>query len=98
MFNLNNAWTEADVAALLASARDNHVHRLVVEKNGDVRLLNLDNETEALDDYHAYFETWGRGTDYVGPGAAADKKHVGWIVEKLLANWPELEADEYIDH
>ncbi|MFG1343909.1 hypothetical protein V5F59_03365 [Xanthobacter autotrophicus DSM 431] len=97
--DLNTQWTDADLAALIASVVDDRDWRLEVTKDGLAALADKSaNPTGA--DYdeglHCYFETWMAGTDFVGPGAAGDKTLVGKIAGALRANFPALKGEKFI--
>lgn len=98
-FDLNLDWTDADVAALLASVEDDRDWRLEVDKQG---LASLEDKTshptgadydEAL---HCFFELWHQGTDFVGPSAASDKQLVASIAKALRANYPALQQGQFL--
>lgn len=97
-FSLNNPWDKIDVAYLLASVKDDRNWRLVVDKKGNVSLLDCSANVTPFEDLHCYFETWVQGNDYVGEKAAFDGQHVGELVRSLRDNWPVLRAGDYIDH
>lgn len=75
--DLNGEWTDADVAALLASVVDAGDRRLEVDKAGladpqDKTSLPIGIDPDAA--LHGCFETWVQGTDYFAlPGATSDK-------------------------
>jgi hypothetical protein len=100
--DLNTQWTDADVAALLASVVDDRDWRLEVGKDG---IADLRDKTHAPTgaDYdqglHCYFEMWMQGSDFVGPGAAGDRKLVAKIAQGLRENYPTLKhgPSVYID-
>lgn len=95
-FDLNSEWTEADVARLLASVKDDRDWRLEVSPQGIVALRDQSVPTGLDVDktLHCFFEMWSQGTDYVGPGAASDKKLVAKIAGKLRDNWPTLKGQQ----
>lgn len=99
ILDLAGAWTDADLAALLASVTDDRDWRLEVTPGGLASLADKTaNPTGA--DYdeglHCYFETWMAGTDFVGPGAAGDKTLVGKLAGALRANYPALKGERFV--
>ncbi|GAN90926.1 hypothetical protein Gbfr_021_253 [Gluconobacter frateurii M-2] len=97
-FNLNHAWDDKDVRALLSSVRDDHNYRIVIEKSGEVKIINWDSHPVPFESLYAWFEVYAAGTDHVGPDAAGDDKHVQMIVDTLKSNWPNLSGDQFLDH
>lgn len=98
-FNLNSEWTDADLAKLIASVKDDRDWRLEVTKDGAVGLHDLSaNPTDAAYDQtlHCYFEMWSQGTDFVGPSAASDKELVGKIAKALRDNFPNLKDTQFV--
>lgn len=98
-FNLNSDWTEADVAALLASVEDDRDWRLEVDPQGEASLQDKTNApTDAAYDetLHCFFELWHQGTDFVGPSAASDKQLVATIAKALRANYPNLQQGQFL--
>ena len=98
-FDLNQDWSDADVAKLLASVEDDRDWRLEVDKNGVVSLQDKTaHPTDAAYDegLHCYFELWQQGTDFVGPTAAADKQLVASIARALRKNYPTLEQGRFL--
>lgn len=98
-FNLNNDWTDADVAALLGSVEDDRDWRLEVDKAGEASLKDKTNApTDAAYDetLHCFFELWQQGTDFVGPSAASDKQLVATIAKALRANYPNLQQGQFL--
>jgi len=97
--DLKTDWTDADLAALIASVVDDRDWRLEVNAEGVAALADKTaNPTGA--DYdetlHCFFETWMAGTDFVGPGAAGDKTLVGKLATALRNNYPALKGDKFI--
>jgi len=97
--DLKTDWTDADLAALIASVVDDRDWRLEVNADGVAALADKTaNPTGA--DYdetlHCFFETWMAGTDFVGPGAAGDKTLVGKLATALRNNYPALKGDKFI--
>ena len=92
--DLKSEWTDADLAKVLGSVKDNKDWRLEVNADGVAFLHDMASAPGA--DYdnslHCYFETWMQGTDFVGPSAASDKEHVGKIAKALRENYPELKS------
>ena len=97
-FDLNNAWSDADVAALLASVRDDRDWRLEVDKNGVASLHDMSVPTDASYDQtlHCFLEIWNQGTDFVGPSAASDKTLVAKIAQALRDNYPTLKQGQFL--
>jgi hypothetical protein len=97
--DLKTDWTDGDLAKLLASVVDDRDWRLEVSKEG---IADLSDKTAnpTGDDYdetlHCYFETWMKGTDFVGPSAASDKTLVSKIASALRANYPALKAEKFV--
>jgi hypothetical protein len=89
-------WGEADIARLLSSVADDRDWRLEVSKDGIAALHDMSTPTGIEYDatMHCFFELWSQGMDYVGPGAAGDKKLVKEITTKLRANYPTLQAGQ----
>jgi hypothetical protein len=94
--DLKSDWSEADIAALLASVADDRDWRLEVDLAGIASLHDMTQPTGVEYDrgMHCFFELWSQGTDYVGPGAAGDKKLVAKIAAKLRANYPALQSSQ----
>lgn len=91
--DLNGAWTDADVAALLASVVDDRDWRLEIGKAGIAELQDKTSMPTGTDHdatLHGYFETWMQGTDFVGPGAASDTRLVARLAQALRDNYPTL--------
>lgn len=97
-FSLNGNWTDADVAALLASVQDDRNWRIEVTKGGVVSLKDVSNQPASSNGLHCYFEAYLKGNGYVGPAAAQDQNHVSRTANALRRNWPNLEHDEFIDN
>jgi hypothetical protein len=98
MLDLKHAWTNSDIAALLASVLDDRDWRLEVTKAG-VAFLHDMSEPPAADyddTLHCYFETWMRGGDFVGPSAARDKSLVDKIAQGLRNNYPTLKNGAFV--
>lgn len=97
--DLNTAWTDADLSALIGSVVDDRDWRLEVTKEGFASLADKSANPTGADydeSLHCYFETWMAGTDFVGPSAAGDKTLVGKIAGALRANYPALKGDRFI--
>ncbi|WOJ89030.1 hypothetical protein RZS28_14630 [Methylocapsa polymorpha] len=97
--DLKGDWSEADLAKLIASVKDDRDWRLEVSKEGVASLQDKTaNPTGA--DYdeglHCYLETWSQGTDFVGSSAAGDKELVGKIAKALRENYPNLKKDKFV--
>ncbi|MEW6168732.1 MAG: hypothetical protein AB1651_13695 [Pseudomonadota bacterium] len=100
--DLKTQWTDADVAALLGSVQDDRDWRLEVDRDGIAALHDKTHAPTGADydlRLHCYFEMWMQGSDFVGPGAAGDKKLVAKIAQALRANYPTLKhgPSVYID-
>ena len=95
-FDISKEWGDAEVATLLKSVEDDRDWRLEVDKAGLVSLHDMSVPTGVDYDVnmHCLLEMWSQGTDFVGPGAASDKKLVATIAKKLKANWPALVAGQ----
>lgn len=89
-FNINANFTEAHVAALIASGDDSTSTQLRVSDIGTVYLSKSVGNSN-LQGVRVAFETFGAGNDYVGPQAAADAEWVGRIFRALKENWPSEE-------
>ncbi len=97
--DLKSEWSDADVAKLMASVKDDREWRLEVSKDGIVSLHDMSNNPTGADydeGLHGYFEIWSQGTDFVGPSAAGDKELVGKIAKALRENYPALKGDKFI--
>lgn len=97
--DLKAEWSDADVAKLMGSVKDDREWRLEVDKNGIVSLHDMSNNPTGADydeGLHGFFEIWSAGTDFVGPSAAGDKELVGKIVKALRDNYPALKGDKFI--
>ncbi|ACB95025.1 hypothetical protein [Beijerinckia indica] len=97
--DLKGEWTDADLAKLIGSVKDDRDWRLEISTDGIASLQDKTaNPTGA--DYdetlHGFFETWMQGTDFVGPGAAGDKDLVGKVAKALRDNYPTLKKDKFI--
>ena len=97
-FSLTRPWTNADLATLIGSVEDDRNWRLVVDRSGEVSLLDASANETPYDALHCYFETWCWGTGHAGTDAAADAGHVSRVADALRENWPVLQGDEFIDH
>ncbi len=97
--DLKSEWTDADLARMLASVVDDRDWRLEVSRDG---IVDLSDKTAnpTGEDYdetlHCYFETWMRGTDFVGPSAANDKALVGKLATALRENYPSLKQEKFV--
>ncbi len=97
--DLKTDWTDADLAKLIASVRDDRDWRLEVGTEGIVELHDKTAHPTGADydeTLHCFFETWMQGTDFVGASAAADKTLVGKIAKALRENYPELKAGKFV--
>lgn len=97
--DLKNEWSDADLAAMLASVIDDRDWRLEVSRDGIADLFDktADPTGEAYDEtLHCYFETWMKGTDFVGPSAASDKTLVGKLAAALRENYPKLKQEKFV--
>ena len=92
-FDLKKEWTDAHVAAMLASVADDRDWRMEVDKEGIVSLHDMSTPTATL---HAFFEIWNEGTDFVGPSAASDKGLVSKIAQALRDNYPTLKKGQFL--
>jgi len=97
-FSLTTPWTNNDVAALLGSVQDDRHWRIIIDKFGEVSLLDASAQPTPFGQLHAYFEIYSHGTGHVGPDAAADAAFVNDIATDLRNNWPTLAGDAFIDH
>jgi hypothetical protein len=97
--DLKSEWTDADLAKMLASVIDDRDWRLEVSREG-VADLSDKTANPTGEDYdetlHCYFETWMKGTDFVGPGAAGDKTLVGKLATALRENYPTLKLEKFV--
>jgi hypothetical protein len=97
--DLTSEWTDADLARMLASVIDDRDWRLEVSPEG---IADLSDKTAnpTGEDYdetlHCYFETWMKGTDFVGPSAAGDKTLVGKLATALRENYPTLKQEKFV--
>lgn len=96
--DLKQAWTDADLAALLASVHDDRDWRLEVDADGLATLHDMSVPTDAAydDTLHCHFELWSQGTDFVGPSAASDKSLVGKISQALRDNYPTVKKGKFV--
>lgn len=97
--DLKGEWSDADLAKLIGSVKDDRDWRLEVSKDGVASLQDKTaNPTGA--DYdetlHCFLETWSQGTDFVGSSAAGDKELVGKIGKALRENYPNLKKDKFV--
>jgi hypothetical protein len=97
--DLKGEWSDADLAKMIGSVKDDRDWRLEVDANGIASFHDMTaNPTGA--DYdatlHCYLETWSQGTDFVGPGAAGDKDLVGKVAKALRANYPTLKGEKFL--
>jgi hypothetical protein len=97
-FSLSKPWTNSDVAALLGSVQDDRHWRIIIDKSGNVSLLDASAHSTPFEQLHGYFEIYSHGTGHAGPDAAADAAHVNNIATDLRDNWPTLKGDACIDH
>lgn len=97
--NLNESWTDADVAELLRVVADDRDWRLEVTRAGVASLADKTahpTDAEYDESLHCHFETWMQGTDFVGPSAASDKVLVGKLAKALRENYPTLKATKFV--
>lgn len=94
--DLTSPFTAAEVAALLASEKDDQNWQLRVTDAGEA-FLSKDVGNKNIKGIKFRFETFCAGNDYVGPNAARDAKWVARIYKALTDNWPSP-AGTYIDH
>jgi len=96
--DLKAMWTEADVAALIASVGDDRDWRLEVSKTGIAFLHDMSDPTggEYDETLHCYFELWTGGSDFVGPAAAHDKTFIGKLADGLRKNYPQLQSGQFV--
>ena len=96
--DLQKGWTDADVAALLASVEDDRDWRMEVSKDGVAFLHDMSVPTGPEYDQilHCFLELWSQGTDFVGPGAASDKSLVAKIANGLRDNYPSLQKGQFV--
>ena len=96
--DLNQVWSEADLATLIASVADDRDWRLEVSKEGIAFLHDMSDPTGAEYDetLHCYFELWTGGSDFVGPAAALDKTFVGKVAHGLRKNYPQLQSGQFV--
>lgn len=93
LINLTQPFTQADVAALLASAQDTGVQLYVTTAGlAGIRSRNID----LLPGELFRTDSWAAGTGYVGLAASQDEEWVERIYQMLLANWPTPSAP-YVD-
>jgi len=90
--DLKVAWSDADLAGLIASVADDRDWRLEVSKEGIAFLHDMSDPPigDYDDTLHCYFELWMGGSDFVGPRAARDKNFIGKLAEGLRKNYPRL--------
>ena len=97
--DLKSEWTDADLARMLASVTDDRDWRMEVSRDG---VADLSDKTanptgEEYDEtLHCYFETWMKGTDFVGPSAASDKGLVARLATALRENYPNLKHEKFV--
>jgi len=95
--DLKGEISDADVAALIGSVKDDRDWRLEIDQNGIASFHDM-TANPTGDDYdqtlHGYFETWSQGTDFVGKSAAGDKDLVGKVAKALRENYPKLKGNE----
>lgn len=97
--NLNGEWSEADVAKLIGSVKDDRDWRLEVNKDGIASLQDKTANPTGTDydeTLHCFLETWSQGTDFVGPSAAGDKELVGKVAKALRENYPNLKKEKFL--
>lgn len=98
VIDLNKTWSDADVAALLASVEDDRDWRLEVDGAGIATLHDMSVPTgpEYDQTLHCFLELWTQGTDFVGAGAASDKGLVAKIAQGLRDNYPKLQKGQFV--
>ena len=100
MLDLKQNWTEADVGRLIASVVDDRDWRLEVNCEGVAALVDRSAHPSGVERdaiLHCFFETWTKGTDFVGALAAEDKAYMRKLAAALLDNFPNLKAGKLID-
>jgi hypothetical protein len=97
--NLNTAPTTEELQQLLAQHDDRAGdHVLWVDDRGDVHLsqlprnLTADAFERSRPDMRLRCETFQKGNEYVGPGAASDEAWVARLFETLVSEWPKANA------
>lgn len=93
--NLNSSPTKSQLEALIAACDDSAGHHVVwVDNTGNVHIdvvpqgLTPIGFEQSKPRMIMRYETFSCGTDYVGPSAAKDSKHVAEIFESLVSEWP----------
>jgi hypothetical protein len=97
--DLNTSWSDADLASLLASVRDDRDWRLEVDAKGVASLVDKTAHPSGADydeGLHCFLETWMEGTDFVGPSAAGDTALIDKIAAALRDNYPTLKAHKFV--
>jgi hypothetical protein len=97
--DLNGAWTDADVAALLRGVEDDRDWRLEVSRAGVATLVDKTahpTDADYDESLHCHFETWMQGSDFVGASAASDATFVGKIAKALRENYPTLKSTRFV--
>ncbi|MCK9691322.1 hypothetical protein [Pseudomonas syringae] len=94
--NQPGALTLVSVSQLIGSANDSTHTQLRVTDAGIAYISNTDVGLNNVDNLAFRFETWSRGTDYVGKRAASDPAWVERIYNALKANWP-TPSSSYLD-
>ncbi|MFC6282794.1 MULTISPECIES: hypothetical protein [Polaromonas] len=106
--NLNANPSITDLKDLIASANDSAGHHILwVDTQGDVYLNCLDGdlspvgfEDKVSKVLKLRYETFERGSGYMGPEAALDEAWVGRLFRSLVKEWqdrPSGTDSEYID-
>ena len=99
--NMNNSPTKDELQALIRSCDDEAGrHILWVNKNGEVQITLLKNETPAnwvrKNEKSILFryESYGANTDYVGENAANDEDYVLSVFKTLLEDWETRQSHQ----
>jgi hypothetical protein len=94
--DLKGEWTDADVAKLIGSVKDDRDWRLEVSADGIASLQDKTANPTGVDydeTLHCFLETWSQGTDFVGSSAAGDKELVGKVAKALRENYPTVKKE-----
>jgi hypothetical protein len=103
--NLNASPTRDQLRQLLAQYDDRAgQHVLWVDAAGGVHLSRLlevhtaDDLQQAHPDMRLRYETFLKGNEYVGPGAAEDDRWVSDLFDRLLKEWSQVQCERKIDY
>jgi hypothetical protein len=97
--DLKGEWSDADIAKLIGSVKDDRDWRLEVSADGIASLQDKTASPTGVDydeTLHCFLETWSQGTDFVGSSAAGDKELVGKIAKALRENYPTVKKEKFI--